>query len=1007
MKKPYKCRVEYLQSSGTQYIDTGLKGKNNIDFDYKCIFTNLDGTAQCVGGNWSGAGTSTVSLYLGLIRTNGNFAYHYDGTSSPVVVMNTTVQDTPYSIQGRMRVGEQYMVINGTKSSVGTISSTFTSSLNMYLFGINNNGLSNPAYMKLYYCKIYDNGNLVRDFIPVLDNNGRPAMYDQVSGQLFYNQGSGEFTYGRQIIPVEYLYTGDDINCMTSSPFTSTSYRLIDTKETIDLTSVVEIKFAFDKNIYYSGCGLRNSTSSTAQSIYFPAAYSTENKIGWTIGSGEEQRQKFTLDTNDHTIRVDLPNSKVVWDDVSYPISNLTYTPSERTFPLFAFSDARATQENGYRFPMQGKIYYAKFWKNGVLTKDFIPCIDENLVPFMFDKVHNTVYLNEGTGQFKAGPNVEKVWGGKKLRRKLALALANLKKKRRYYCEVEYLESTGTQWIDTGVNADIDLGFDVGFKWNIFNTANSRFLGVIKQNGSTYLRHHSSDSGSSFTYFVSNDGTTIQGTATTAFHSFSYNSVTKKFNFDGTEISAVSPAVFDTGLNFWLFGRNSNTESLKSYASVKIYSARLYNNGTLVRDFIPVLDWNMKPCLFDRVTEQLFYNQATSGDDFSYGREIHPVDYLESTGTQYINTGLLSTASSTVDTVFRFTSMESGVANNVGVFGGRNGQQSNTFTLFKIASATPQYFRFDYNGQSTVGTATEMTWNTASKYRFQYNGTSCITTNTTTGESVVLAKSPASTFTQYPIHLFAVNTSGTIGQNLSGRIYYYKYSDGTNSVDMVPAIDENGVAYFFDKVSHTCFLNQGTGAFSYPAREVEYIETDGTSYINTGYTPSGSTETEITTMLKDQTTSRFMFGCRTAQNNNTYACLAHNQNRIGYRVGDSSYLYSSGYNEVNVKHTYKIANGVFYRDDVVIDTSCQGATASPNSPLALLTINTNNTLDTGQSFIGNLYSGTIKENTTLLRDFIPCFKDGQAGMLDKVNNVFYPSSSTAFTAGKIVEPEYE
>ena len=33
--KPYKCRVEYLESSGTQYIDTGIKGKNNLEVIYK------------------------------------------------------------------------------------------------------------------------------------------------------------------------------------------------------------------------------------------------------------------------------------------------------------------------------------------------------------------------------------------------------------------------------------------------------------------------------------------------------------------------------------------------------------------------------------------------------------------------------------------------------------------------------------------------------------------------------------------------------------------------------------------------------------------------------------------------------------------------------------------------------------------------------------------------------------------------------------------------------------
>jgi hypothetical protein len=189
-------KLKCLISSGTQYIDTGIKGKNNLDFDYKCIFTKLNGTAQCVGGHWSGESTSTVSFYLGLIRANGNFAYHYDGTRSPVIVMDTTVQDIPYSVQGHMWVGEQYMVINGIKSSIETISSIFTSPINIYLFGLNNNELVNPSYMKLYYCNFWDNNKLIRDLIPVLRNSdNKPGMYDRVTKTFFANKGTGEFTY--------------------------------------------------------------------------------------------------------------------------------------------------------------------------------------------------------------------------------------------------------------------------------------------------------------------------------------------------------------------------------------------------------------------------------------------------------------------------------------------------------------------------------------------------------------------------------------------------------------------------------------------------------------------------------------------------------------------------------------------------------------------------------------------------------------------------------------------
>ena len=48
----------------------------------------------------------------------------------------------------------------------------------------------------IYSCSISKNGKKLRSYIPVLDSSGRPAMYDEVSGQFFYNQGTGEFTWG-------------------------------------------------------------------------------------------------------------------------------------------------------------------------------------------------------------------------------------------------------------------------------------------------------------------------------------------------------------------------------------------------------------------------------------------------------------------------------------------------------------------------------------------------------------------------------------------------------------------------------------------------------------------------------------------------------------------------------------------------------------------------------------------------------------------------------------------
>jgi hypothetical protein len=47
--------------------------------------------------------------------------------------------------------------------------------------------------------KIYDNGNLVRDYFPAKDSNGSVCLYDLVSRQYAYNAGNGEFIAGPEV----------------------------------------------------------------------------------------------------------------------------------------------------------------------------------------------------------------------------------------------------------------------------------------------------------------------------------------------------------------------------------------------------------------------------------------------------------------------------------------------------------------------------------------------------------------------------------------------------------------------------------------------------------------------------------------------------------------------------------------------------------------------------------------------------------------------------------------
>ena len=48
--------------------------------------------------------------------------------------------------------------------------------------------------MKLYYLEIYDNGLLVRSFVPCIrDEDGTIGLYDVVNNKFYTNQGTGSF----------------------------------------------------------------------------------------------------------------------------------------------------------------------------------------------------------------------------------------------------------------------------------------------------------------------------------------------------------------------------------------------------------------------------------------------------------------------------------------------------------------------------------------------------------------------------------------------------------------------------------------------------------------------------------------------------------------------------------------------------------------------------------------------------------------------------------------------
>ncbi len=167
--------LEYIESTGTQYIDTGFTTNGiGLSIDVKVVFLD-NSSEQAVCGREAGGGFECA-------RSNGGvFLYNqYDKSVSFTPVYANTV----YSIQAGTPSDDMFIVVNGVlqKSNMAPVARTPAS------FNLFRHNFSYYAKIKMYYFKLYNNGTLVRDFVPARqDSTGTLGMYDTVTNTFFTN----------------------------------------------------------------------------------------------------------------------------------------------------------------------------------------------------------------------------------------------------------------------------------------------------------------------------------------------------------------------------------------------------------------------------------------------------------------------------------------------------------------------------------------------------------------------------------------------------------------------------------------------------------------------------------------------------------------------------------------------------------------------------------------------------------------------------------------------------
>jgi len=193
---PYDSDVEYIESTGTQWIDTGLPAREGLLVECVGNIISWGENARLFGCVTGGRGrefgvstgrTTDTQVYLGSAMSGCYTSSVPIGQSGHTFDLDSTAGSKVFRIDGN--------VISMWSTSLGV------SLANVFLFAnAANSSYASVSRVSSFLAKDATTGQMLVDLVSVRFTNeqgvSEGAMYDRVSGQLFRNAGTGAFTIG-------------------------------------------------------------------------------------------------------------------------------------------------------------------------------------------------------------------------------------------------------------------------------------------------------------------------------------------------------------------------------------------------------------------------------------------------------------------------------------------------------------------------------------------------------------------------------------------------------------------------------------------------------------------------------------------------------------------------------------------------------------------------------------------------------------------------------------------
>ena len=208
-------KLDYIESTGSQYIDCNLQAPVNMKFEIDCMSTVNGYTDNPL----IGISNNNNSGYRVEVYRNGNNKWsmfvHGQSSGTTATVANATPNNTRVTLVYEQSTGTQRTTVDGQTMTMSTDVSVRNYT---YLFSYHGNSRYYGKH-RIYEAKIWTNGNLVRHYIPVMRNSDSAVgMFDIVNFAFYNNAGSGTFVYGSSAGIL--TFTSNPLNFIVNEDFT-------------------------------------------------------------------------------------------------------------------------------------------------------------------------------------------------------------------------------------------------------------------------------------------------------------------------------------------------------------------------------------------------------------------------------------------------------------------------------------------------------------------------------------------------------------------------------------------------------------------------------------------------------------------------------------------------------------------------------------------------------------------------------------------------------------------